>query len=227
MQRKEIDQLYHLLRVTSNLSGEHTIDTKCSLTPQEKIDVIYGLCRHLLAGGDYMALIKFSQLYGESFLIDPTFNAIKKVGWQFGRIVDFGAGLGWLGRGLSAKFGMTPVLFVDKRPWPLINLVADLETPEGREKVLNEMREDDMIVACDFLHCLDDPEEVMSDFSEWPTVILEYCPSNPEYLDSYSAQIERYGASPILKLYLSTTFSGRVMAAFSVDPYTLTLVEPL
>lgn len=227
MKKPEIDQLYHLLRQASNISEERKINTKTCLTPQEQINVIYGLCRHLLAGGDYSALVQYSQYYGLSYLLDPVFDELKRGNYQPKRIVEFGAGLGWLGRGLSAKFGMLPTLFVDKRPWPLINLVADLETGEGRDIVLDALQEDDLIIACDFLHCLDNPREVMADFSTWPAVILEYYSANVEFTKSYSFQIHRYGACPLTSIAeFKDIFPDRVSRTIPIDPYILILVDP-
>jgi len=227
MEKQDIEQLYHLLRLASNISEDHKMNTKTCLTPQEQVDVIYGLCRHLLAGGDYLALVKYSQFYGESYLVEPTFNAIKEYGWQPKRIVELGAGLGWLARGLSAKFGMMPYLLVDKRPWPLIGLVADLETEEGKGLILNALQEDDLIVACDLIHCLDEPNDIMDDFSSWRTVVLEYYPVDLAHRGSYSMQIHRYGAWPILSLsLLEEVFSGRVVTTTNIAPYVLMLVDP-
>lgn len=230
MNKQEIDQLYHLLRQASNISEDRKINTKTCLMPQEQINVIYGLCRHLLAGGDYSALVQFSQFYGESYLLGPTFREIKyKFGptWQPRRVVEFGAGLGWLGRGLAAKFGMLPLLLVDKRPWPLINLVADLESQEDKEVVLHEMKEGDLIVACDFLHCLEDPYEVMAGFDKWPIAVLEYRPADVSYLESYSEQISRYGASPVTTAFVESTFPGRKRHLADIDPYALALIDPV
>jgi len=227
MEKHETDQLYHLLRQASNISEEQKISIKTFLTPQEQINVIYGLCRHLLAGGDYSALVQYSQYYGLNYLLDPTFNELKRRNYQPKRIVEFGAGLGWLGRGLAAKFGMLPRLLVDKRPWMLIDLIADLETEKGRDVVLDALQEGDLIIACDFLHCLDDPQEVMADFSMWPTVILEYYSANVEFTKSYSFQIHRYGACPLTSIAeFKDIFPDRVSRTIPIDPYILMLVEP-
>lgn len=227
MKQQEMDQLYHLLRQVSNISEDQKINTKTCLTPQEQINVIYGLCRHLLAGGDYIGLVQFSQFYGLSYLLEPTFQLIKNIGWQPKRIVDFGAGLGWLGRGLAAKFGMLPTLLIDKRPWSLIDLVADLETEEGRLEVLHQLREGDLIVACDLLHCLEDPQEVMADFSAWPTAILEYHPASGEFKKSYSSQIHRYGACPLTSIMeLKDVFPDKFSHTTLINPYVLMLLDP-
>lgn len=227
MKRQDIEQLYHLLRLVSNISEDHKMNTKTCLTPQEQVDVIYGLCRHLLAGGDYSALVKYSQYYGESYLLDPTFQAIKATGWRPKRIVDFGAGLGWLGRGLAAKFGMLPALSVDKRPWSLISLVADLETREGIDTILDELKDGDLIVSCDLLHCLEDPQQAMADFSEWPMAMLEYYSPDEESRESYLTQIHRYGACPLFSIPgFEEVFPNRVSRTIHIDPYILILVDP-
>jgi hypothetical protein len=227
LEKKEIDQLYHLLRRASNITDEEWSRLKTTLTPQEQVNIFYGLARHLLAGGDYLALVQYSQFYGECFLVDPVFNAIKKARWEPSRIVEFGAGLGWLSRGLAAKFGLLPTMLVDKRPWPLINVIADLETKKGVSEVSHNMKKGDIIVMCDVLHCLDDPYEVMANFSRWSIAILEYMPSDDNLKESYSTQILRYGASPIGHIEgLDGVFPGRKSTTIDLDPYILLLVEP-
>lgn len=232
MNKEEVDQLYHLLRVASNIDvGTYTTvngrpaDYKTGLTPAEEVSVLYGLCRHLFAGGDYLALVQFSQYYGSRFLLDPIYEAIREKGWKPSRIVEFGAGLGWLGRGLAFKLGFLPTLSVDKRPWTLIDVLADLETEEGIAKVLAELSPGDLIVAADVLHCLDDPREVMEHFLEWPVAALEYCPADTEYVESYSTQISRHGASPLVPETLRGSFPDRSVDITNLDPYMLLLVE--
>jgi len=223
--KEEIDQLYHLLRRASNIAEDSRFSG--GLTPSEQISVFYGLCRHLLAGGDYQALLRFSQFYGEQFLLQPTFEAIRDAGWKPKRFVEFGAGFGWLARGLAGKFGLLPVLLVDKRPWPLIDLVEDLETEEGIDKVKACLDDGDVIVACDFLHCVELPRSIMKNFSKWPTVVLEYLPSEEELLESFLVQITRYGASPLAsRKSLQSIFEGRDTKLITLDPYVLMLVAP-
>lgn len=227
LEKKEVDQLYHLLRRASNISVEAVASQKTGLMPQEQVNIFYGLCRHLLAGGDYISLVKYSQFYGESFLVEPTFKAIKSAGWRPDRIVEFGAGLGWLGRSLSAKFGLIPVLSIDKRPWPMVSLVEDLETEKGMTHCRHAMKLGDIIVMCDVLHCLEDPHEVMANFGKWPVAVLEYMPSDDSFKESYSTQIDRYGASPLRRIDdLDSIFKARKTTIVDLDPYILLLVEP-
>jgi len=220
MNKEQIDEFYHLLRVVSN-----SRKAELTLTIREGIDIFHGLSQHLLAGGDYPALIKFLQFYGEKFLIEPAFDLLSQTSWKYERVVEFGAGLGWLGRGIASKSGYLPTLFIDKRSWVLIDVVADLETVVGTQTVLEMMKPGDLIVMSEFLHCLDAPKRVMEPFSKWPILALEYCPINPEYRNSYEAQIKRYGARPVSAGAYPQVFPNRKMDIADLDPYILMLID--
>lgn len=227
MNKQQVDEYYHLLRVISNggmLTEEYA---KTGRTQSEVNRIFHGLSRHLLAGGDYDALIQFSAYYGSRFLLKPACEAIAKTGWKPRRIVELGAGFGWFGRGVSTSFEVIPCLFVDKRQWVLIDIVADLETDQGLEKILSVMKDGDLIVVADLLHCLDNPGEIMALFSKWPMAILEYCPTNKEYSESYSTQIKRYGANPIEPERFEDMFPDRKIDIVDIDPYLLLLVEAI
>ena len=223
MDKKQVDELYHLLRVASNMKGTEAAGMRWSV--QEEIDTIYGITRHLLAGGDYLALIKFSAYYGRRFLLTRVCDELIRAGWKPSRVVELGAGLGWLGRGVSTRFGLIPCLYVDKRPWALIDLLADLETEQGVEDVLATMKDGDLVVMSELLHCLDDPKGTMSHFSKWPMAILEYAPVNEEYANSYRIQVGRYGADPIAAKSFEDMFPGRKVDIVDLDPHILILVE--
>jgi len=223
--KPQVDELYHLLRVVSNGNMPTEEFARTGLTQREVHRIFHGLSRHLLAGGDYEALIQFSAYYGTRFLLKPACEAIVKTGWKPRRIVEFGAGLGWLGRGVSGSLELVPCLFVDKRHWALIDIIADLETDQGVEEVITVMKDGDLIVAKDFLHCLDDPKDVMSQFSKWPMAILEYCPTNEGYAESYITQLRRYGAKPFLPEEFKDMFPDRAVDIVDLDPYILLLVE--
>ncbi len=225
MNKQQIDEYYHLLRVVSNGDMSTEEFTQTGRTQREVNNIFHGLSRHLLAGGDYDALIRFSAYYGSRFLLKPACEAILKTDWTPLRIVELGAGFGWFGRGVSARFEVIPCLFVDKRTWVLIDVIADLETDQGLEEILTVMKDGDLIVMADLLHCLDNPKEVMSQFSKWPMAILEYCPTDIEYANSYSAQIKRYGATPIEPDDFAGVFPGREVDVVDLDPYILLLVE--
>jgi len=214
MEKYDIDELYHLLRDASNDESD---------LPK----FIYGLSRHLLAGGDYLGLIQYSAFYGENFLLEPTHKAIVERGWTPGRVVEFGAGLGWLGRGLAAKLNFIPAMFVDKRQWSMIDVVADLETDTGIDKVLSVMKEGDLIVMADFLHCVVNPTQILEAFSSYNMAILEYMAVDPRLADSYEKQIKRYGANPIGVTEYLPLFKqlNRPTDIKDIDPYVLILID--
>ncbi len=219
MHKKDMDELYHLLREISNGPEDYTKGFPLQ-------HYILGMTRHLLGKGDYLALVQYLSYYGEKYLIEPVCNAIQRKEWKLERVVEFGAGLAWLCRGISYRLGYLQTLAIDKRPWTMTDLIADLETPVGRGKVLTELHESDIIVMSEFLHCLDNPKEVMENFSAWPMVVLEYCPSNPEYKHSYDTQIKRYGAKPINVEEYQEIFPGRVMELTKIEPHIMLLIEP-
>lgn len=219
MDKSQLDELYHLLRAVSN-------EGHAQQSP-EIVNAIHGLSTHLLAGGDYLKLIQYCAYYGETYLLQPTITAIKATGWKPERIVEFGAGLGWLGRNLSAGFGYLPTLFIDKRQWALIDMVADLETELGIERVLDMLKPGDVIVMSDFLHCTVEPGAILAAFSKYPMAILEYMPTDEDWAESYTTQLGRYGGNPINDVgwlaLLSRT--GRKTDAKDLDPYALVLID--
>jgi len=223
--KRDFDELYHLLRVASNDAAKGGMSHKSAFTNAEVGAIIYGMARHLLAGGDYLALVRFSCYYGENFLVAPTVEALHKTGWSFTRIVEFGAGLSWLGRGIAASFGPSPTVFVDKRVWTLTDIVADLETEAGRRAVLDQMAAADLIVMSDFLHCTENPKEIIQAFPSWRIAALEYCPVHVGYWWSYNEQIARYGAKPIRSERYAEIFAPREVDIVDLDPYILLLAD--
>lgn len=183
------------------------------------------MSRHLLAGGDYLSLIQYSAHYGEKFLLRPFVKSIQTIGWEFDRIVEFGAGLGWLARGLAMAFTKHYVT-LDKRPWPATTYTMDLELQFHVETTRDTlMKEGDLIVMSDFLHCIEDPVRLVSSFPDWPMAILEYCPTNPEWLVSYADQIGRYGANAFTPEDFETMFLGRKTEIIECDPYIIILTD--
>jgi len=208
----QFDELYHLLRCLSNEEDE------------EAIDAVLGITRHLLEGGDYTELTRYSKFYGERFLVSRVAQEIKTAGWDFLRVADIGCGLGWLGSGISARFGLLPVVKVDKRSWPGVTLLADLETEEGVTELLRVLDPSYIVVMADFLHCIDHPEDLVVKLRPWNKVVLEYFPAHNPYKASYSKQILRYGALPLNSIQLSELFPTTVCHTH-IGPYELLLVE--
>jgi len=213
---EQYDELYHLLRLISNIGDP------------EETGAVNDLISHILGGGDYWGLINYSAYYGHRFIAADAVKAIKETGWDFSRIVELGAGLGWFGAEISARYAMLPVVTVDKRTWPSVTMVADLETEVGLEMLASELRPTDLIVMCDFLHCIDDPQELLVRLNTWPLAILEYYPEKSSRRLSYSIQIARYGATPLSSVDFSGMLfpEGREVKRVHIEPYELMLVEP-
>lgn len=213
MQRDKVDELYHNLRLL-NLSESTT----------EK-EAILGITAHLTApGGDYIGLLRYLSWYGENFLLNDVNLLLNNRGAQFDRVVDFGAGFGWLGRGISNAHDALPTLFVDKREWTLIDIVADLESSEGRKRIYDALKPGDLIVMSELLHCLDDPQAVLDPFRFWPMLIIEYAAWSNTYMDSYRRQISKLGCKPIGNI--GDIFPRRAINFRVVGTYKIWYISP-
>ncbi len=214
MNKPELDIYYHNLREL------------CVTDDIEQKEAILGITNHLTTtGGDYNGLLKFLAYYGENYLLPHAVAILEESGIPFSRVVDFGSGLGWLGRGIAHAAGDLPTLFVDKRQWVFTDIIADLESKNGRDRVLEEMKEGDLIVMCELLHCLDSPEKVLRPFTEWPMLVIEYHPWNSDFLRSYSKQIAKFDCAPIGDL--KSIFPESMTRSYPLEPYKLMVVEPI
>ncbi len=219
MTKDELDELYHLLRRASN------DNTAVEYNGQQSR--IYGLARHLLAGGDYLALIQYSAWYGEKYLVGLVFAEMVNELIYPERIIDVGAGLGWLGRGLTSRYKIEHYVTVDKRPWGATTHMLDIENSEDRKYLKKEYPPDkgNVIVMADFLHCTDNPREIIGDFADYPMVILEYSGCNEEHFQSYQEQLRRYSALvPQLDDY-PYMFSSVDFVCRSLPPYLLFIAK--
>ncbi len=193
MKREEIDQLYHQLRRV------------CTESDGLEKNALHGLASHLLSHkGDYTGLLSFLDYYGAEYVLPDIkkllMQAASKTGFDFMRVVELGAGFGWLGRGLSTAFSV-PALLCDGRQWTGIDVVADIESTNGIKRILDELLPGDLIVMADVLHCLDNPAHVLSHFCKYPMLIVEYRHINQDYMDSYNAQIAKFGCKIIADLH--------------------------
>lgn len=214
MKKFEVDEFYHSLRLL-NLTED----------VQQK-EAVLGITSHLTTqGGDYNGLLKYLAWYGEQFLLADVMVLLDYHKTVFSRVVDFGAGLGWLGRGIALSRGGLPTLFVDKRQWVLVDVVADLESTNGRQRVLEALGPGDIIVMSELLHCLDNPMKALRPFEKWPMLVVEYSAWNAAYMESYDKQIAKFGCVPVESL--GAVFPGRQISSRPVRPYRIALIEPL
>jgi len=213
MEEKDIiDHVYHFLRLLSNEENP------------EAADAVSGLSSHLLGDGDYPALLRYLKYYGDTYLIDTIYQELDDL--EFDRIIEFGSGLAWLSNGIAARRGMTPVITVDKRPWGCTSVIADLEKHTDRRRIADSISTTDIIVMSEFLHCLEDPMEVMASFTNNYLVIVEYMPLNKQWRASYCDQLVRYNACSMSADFLNMMFGERVSKVVDIDPYVLLIVRP-
>ncbi len=220
MEKEFLDELYHQLR---ELSVTDDIQQK---------EAIKGITDHLTtltSKGDYTGLLRFLYYYGERYILPKAVQVMRMSMLEPSRIVELGSGFGWLGRGLSIALNNTPVLFVDKRQWPLTDIVADLESTNGQKRVLDELKDGDLLVMSEFIHCLGNPVEVMRKFKRWPALVIEYDAAYQPMQGSYSNQIKRYGADPlgVDHCTLDKVFSSHSRKTYPADPYTISIFKPL
>jgi len=189
-------------------------------------EAIRGITSHLTdPGGDYNGLLKYLAWYGESFLLPEVLDVLHQSKAKFSRVVAFGAGLGWLGRGIANGHGGLPALFVDKRQWVLTDIIADLETTNGRQRVLDALQPGDIIVMSELLHCLDNPEKMLKLFEKWPMLVVEYSAWSARYMQSYNQQVAKFGCIPVSSL--GRIFPGRRISSRAVEPYKIAFIYPL
>jgi len=210
---ENIDQLYHLLRLVSNEGDSHLNAS------------IIGLTKHLLDGGDYPGLLRFLQFYGETFLSDAVSSIIKEEDIRFERVVEIGAGFGWMSRGISARHGLLPCVLVDKRQWSSIDELIDLETEAGVNRLLSILKPNDLIVMSEFLHCISDPIKLMYKLEPWDKLIIEYMSVNKDFQESYDEQVSRYGCCSIDSGYMKMIFSPNIRRVENLEPYVLVYVQ--
>jgi len=216
MNKEELDQLYHNLREL------------CITEDVFQKEAVAGITNHLTQPqGDYQGLLRFLSYYGENYTLPSVIKLLTSSGHllKFSRIVELGAGFAWLGRGISNAYNLLPVVFVDKRQWIFTSVVADIETKNGIKRVLDEMKEGDLLVMSELLHCLDNPKEALQPFTRWPMMVIEYMPSDPSYKESYNAQIKKFNCKPIVDI--RDVFPGAKIIAEKADPYIMWLVLPL
>ncbi len=221
--REDYDSLYHLLRKLSNSDDE------------KGKRAIEGIFYHLSYGPDYEKLLAYAGFYGVRFLLPEVLELITTrpnlLYSQESRIVDIGCGLGWLGAGIAGELNLSSV-FIDKRTNSVLGTLslpnkpsvyfADLETIEGMKILKGILMPGDLIVMCDFLHCIGNPEALLRMLAPWPKVILEYTGSgDASILSSYFRQLTRYGATA----YSPEHLMHMVRLATEATPY-LTVVGP-
>lgn len=218
MDKIQIDELYHNLRelyVTNDVLQKEAIE---------------GLITHLSKpSGNYDGLLRYLNYYGEKYTLPSVLIFMQRLAFphktnQYTRVVELGAGTGWLGRGLAKAFNV-PVLLVDKRQFYCIDIVADIEAVNGRKRVLDALLPGDLIVASELLHCLDNPEKVMESFTKYDILAVEYWPEKNSYRISYNKQISSLGCTPVRSV--RDIFPRSRIESSANDTHIFWMIRPL
>lgn len=215
MDKVQLDELYHNLREL------------CITDDILQKEAVAGIISHLTEPrGNYVGLLRFLNYYGDQYILPHIFKLLQSCVQmpKFSRVVELGSGFGWLGRGISNTFNVPPV-FVDKRQWVFTDIVADIETKQGVKRVLDELREGDLIVLAELLHCIENPRKVLEPFRKWPMLVIEYWPENNSYRNSYNAQIAHLDCEPIKGI--RDVFPGSKIIPNMMDTHGIWLILPL
>lgn len=216
MNKVQLDELYHELRKL------------CVTDDVFQKEAIAGITSHLTQPcGDYTGLLRFLSYYGEEYILP---SVVMLLHWpdppfEFSRVIELGSGFGWLGRGISRAFNQVPVVFIDKRQWALTDIVTDIETENGVERVLEQMQPGDLVVMSELLHCLEDPKKTLTPFRKWPMLVVEYQPVRESFEQSYNAQIKKFGCKPIDSI--RRIFSDAKVLSNSTNTHCVCIVFPV
>lgn len=149
---------------------------------------------------DYRDLAQFLQWYGETYVLGDVFDFItqKTIDVRYPTAIEFGPGTGWLIGGVAHLF--KNAYAVDKRaglhyPYPNVTFVQrDLEKEPGFLGLETQSIQS-VIIANHFLHCVDDPVEVIKKSPAGAWLVIE-----PTFSDTvfpfWGRQMADFGATP-------------------------------
>lgn len=163
----------------------------------------------------YPELAKFLEWYGERYLLPKITDLIVESEMTkthvFHQIVEFGPGTGWLIGHLAETFPHADHYAIDKRPELYLqrsnvtHLTWNLEDADQVQILKKNFPfKNALIVANQFLHCIDHPERIVDEFSDQTWLVVEV--DNDPILPHWALQMKQFGASPIGDRDLSKMF---------------------
>lgn len=208
--QEDYDQLYHILRKIA--IGKNKSEAVAAMS----------LSAYLLKQHNYLDLFEYSSFYGGRFLLAPITTQVAGTGWPIKRFVELGAGSGWLSGGLSGALGLDPPLLIDKRPWPG-TVIVDLES--SLPALPSHIKEGDIIVMADLLHCVTNGAEIIKTLNEWPIIILEFNTEADLYGASFHIQVAKFGGENLTTSDIEAQFGDREYKTIDISPYKLFLLD--
>jgi len=206
VKKDDLDMFYHLLRKFNGLD-------------RKQREILLGLACHLLDEPDYEALLDWLEYYGKQFIIPQVLPMLEQYKGRFFAVVELGAGKGWFGRAV-AKFLKARYVSVDKRkefgPFYCLDLEKDKDLREVRALVRYYYPA--LVVMSEFLHCIENPEEVLKILGDQSLLILEHTTEGWAG-ESFREQLKRYGCNYKYLQVLPEFLKGRKVFEKDIYPY--------
>jgi hypothetical protein len=206
VKKDDLDMFYHLLRKFNELD-------------RKQREILLGLACHLLDEPDYEALLDWLEYYGKQFIVPHVLPMLEQYKGKFFAVVELGAGKGWLGRAV-AKFLKAHYVPIDKRKEfnPLYCL--DLEKGEDlyEMKILLHKYYPALVVMSEFLHCVENPEQILGRLHDQSVLIMEHKIKGWAG-ESFRKQLEWYGCNYKYLQVLPSFFKGRKVFEKDIYPY--------
>lgn len=161
----------------------------------------------LMDAQPYAYLANFLEWYGERYIFPKIIDMVVETELPrrlvFDKIVELGPGTGWLIKALAPQFSHAKCYAVDKR----IFLYREGEGVKFIDRNLEnadeiaDLRKDlaltrsSLIIANQFLHCVENPIRVIDEFAEQTWLVVEV-DSDP-ILPHWASQMKLFGATPM------------------------------
>lgn len=160
--------------------------------------------KYLLADAEernYADLTRFLEWYGTKYTLPKivellTASELRRV---YSTVVEFGPGTGWLIGALANYF--PNAYAIEKRPelWErrrnVILMPGDLESRIELTEFRSGFPDDTLVVANQFLHCVDNAEEIVTMYRRFGWIVIEV--DEDLIFPDWGRQMAQFGATPI------------------------------
>lgn len=177
--------------------------------------------------GDYTGARSYLNELGAKLIL-PTALSIMDIlapPLEFTRVVELGAGFGWMGRGISSYYKL-PYLSVDLSDYAPVDIIADIESPQGQRVITDRLLPLDLIVMSEVIHCLKDPISAMKPFWAWPMVVIEFWPAAISYCPIFNNGEKNYHLGHAPEKTIHDIFPNSKIRTFSIETHALWVITP-